>query len=258
MPRPIAGVDPGLQFLLLFPAAIALALGLALIASGLAGRWWQRWAVLGSFVTVTYAVGNALEGAIFTTLGGEWTTAWIHLPACVLGSLAAARLFPGPSDEGLGLQAVRFFSRWTAGGLTGRLVLAWIAFPFFYFLFGTMILPIVQPHYEQLDFLVIPPPQTMLTVLFSRSALFLIVSLAVIVCWQESRGRLVLALGSGHFVTVGLAGLIQAPFFPAILRWTHSVEILADSLCYAAVLAWLFFPREGRAAEERPALQRVA
>jgi hypothetical protein len=255
MPRAVAGVDPELQFLLLFPAAFTMALALALLAHGLAGRWWQRWAVVGVFFFTLYGVGTALEGAIFTSLGGGWAAALIHLPACVLGALAATRLFPGSADEGFGSRTRAFFANWTAGGLTGRLALGWVAFPFFYFLFGMLILPLVQTHYEELDFLVIPPLPTILTVLFSRSAMFLVVSLAVIIGWRESRGRLILALGAGHFVASGLAGLIQAPFFPAVMRWTHSLEILADSMGYAVVLVWLFLPRRGREEEEQPALR---
>jgi hypothetical protein len=152
------------------------------------------------------------------------------------------------------LLAATFFGRWRPASLAWRLALAWVAFPFFYFLFGMLILPSVQPHYDQLEFLLIPPPSTILTVLFSRSAMFLIVSLAVIVGWGESRARLFLAMSAGHFVTVGLAGLIQAPFFPAIMRWAHSIEILADSVCYAAVLTWLFFRRGSRTVKRTPSL----
>ena len=73
-----------------------------------------------------------------------------------------------------------------------------------------------------------------------------------------NRGRAgadILALGFGHFVAVGLAGLIMAPFFPPVLRWTHGVEILADSFCYAAALVWLLFPRPRHVGEEQPVLQ---
>ena len=122
-------------------------------------------------------------------------------------------------------------------------------------LFGMMIAPIVTPHYAQLDFLVIPPMATIVKVLFTRSALLLLVSLPVIVGWRGSRRQLFLALSLGHFFAVGFAGLIQTPFFPAVLRWTHGIEILADSVCYAWALVWLFFPRRDRAAEEAQELR---
>jgi hypothetical protein len=254
MPSPVA-VDEGLQTVLFFAAAIAIAVALAGMAVGLAGRWWERGAILAAFIYGVYGVGNAIEASIFTTLGGELALVVMHLPPAVLGALAVALLFGAPSDERFGESAAAFFSRWKPGKLAARLGLALLAFPAIYFLFGMMIAPIVTPQYEQLDFLVIPPLQTLLTVIFTRSALLLLVSLPVIVAWRESRGRLILGLGLGHFVAVGLAGLIQATFFPAVLRWTHGVEILADSICYAAVLAWLFLPRRSRAGSEQPALR---
>ncbi len=253
-PSPVA-VDEGTQFLMLFPAAIAVAVALAGMAVGLAGRWWERGAILAAFIWVIYGVGTAIESSLFSTLGGGVAMAVMQLPPAVLVALAVTLLFAAPSDEGFRERAAAFFSGWKPGKLAARLGLAVLAFPLFYFLFGMMVAPIVTPHYERLDFLVIPALPALLKVLFTRSVLLLLVSLPVIVGWRESRGRLMLALGLGHFVAVGFAGLIQAPFFPAILRWVHGIEILADSICYAAALVWLFFPRRSRAGEEQPALQ---
>jgi hypothetical protein len=248
-------VDPGQQTLLLFAAGMAMALGLAAMASGIVGRWWERWLMLALFVFVVNGVGNAIEGSIFTTLGGYFTVVLMNLPAGVLCALAVALLFPDPSGERLVERLGSFRSRWTGGALAGRLGLAILAFPFFYFLFGMMVTPIVIPHYERLDFLVIPPMPTMLAVLFFRSALFLLVSLPVIVAWRKSRAKLVLGLGLGHFVAVGFADLIQSVFFPAILRWTHGIEILADSVCYAWVLVWLLLPRGDEGPEREATAQ---
>jgi hypothetical protein len=230
-------------------------LGVALVSVGLAGRWWERGAILAAFIWVIYGVGTAIESSLFSTLGGGVAMAVMQLPPAVLVALAVTLLFAAPSDEGFRERAAAFFSGWKPGKLAARLGLAVLAFPLFYFLFGMMVAPIVTPHYERLDFLVIPALPALLKVLFTRSVLLLLVSLPVIVGWRESRGRLMLALGLGHFVAVGFAGLIQAPFFPAILRWVHGIEILADSICYAAALVWLFFPRRSRAGEEQPALQ---
>ena len=257
MPRVPAEISPGLQLFLLLPAGLAMALAMALIADGLSGPGRQRWLLLAGFVWVVHGVGTALESAIFSTLGGEWAAALLPLLPAVLGSLAAVRLFPAPAGEGFGQRLGELFAGWSAGRLVARLALAVAAFPFFYFLFGMLIAPIVTPHYARLDFLVIPPMPTILAVLFTRSAMFLLVSLPLIIAWGRSRGRLLLALGYGHFATVGFVGLIQAPFFPAVLRWTHGVEILADSVCYAAALVWLFRPRRGTAGSEQRAMPEL-
>ena len=247
--------EPGTQFVLSLLAALTIALALAFMAMGLVGRWWERWLALGAFLYVVHGVGNAIEASIFTTLGGELATAVLHLPGAWLGALAVALLFPAPEGETLAARLAGFFRAWPAGRLTLRLALAVLAFPFFYFLFGMIIAPIVTPHYARLDFLVIPPMPTILAVLFTRSALFLLVSLPVVAGWRLSRGGLIAALGLGHFVAVGFAGLIQTTFFPAVLRWTHGVEILADSVCYAWALVWLLFVRRKLAAEEPRALR---
>ncbi len=258
LPAIPGGVEEGPQSLMIFPWGFVLALAMAGIAVGLAGRRWERWAILATFIYVIHGVGNAIETVIFTTLGGQLATVVLHLPPSVLGGLAVALLFAAPSDEGFSGRTAAFFSGWKPGKLAARLGLAVLAFPFFYLLFGMMIAPIVTPYYDRLDFLITPPMQTILKVLFLRSVLLLLVSLPVIIGWQASRGKLIVALGIGHFVAVGLAGLILAPFFPPVLRWTHGVEILADSVCYAAALVWLLFPRLSHAREGQPVLQERA
>ena len=250
LPRMPGASDEGTVLLLSFAAALTVALALAFMAIGLAGRWWERWLVLGAFLYVVHGVGNAIEAGIFTTLGSELATAVLHLPGSWLGALAVALLFPAPAGETLAARLAGFFRGWPAGRLAARLALAVVAFPFFYLLFGMIIAPIVTPHYARLDFLVIPPMPTILAVLFTRSALFLLVSLPLVAGWRLSRGGLIAALGTGHFVAVGLAGLIQTTFFPAILRWTHGVEILADSICYAWALVWLLLVRREPASDE--------
>jgi hypothetical protein len=255
LPQSPVAVEPGTQSVLFLLAAITIAVALAVMALGLGGRWWERWAILAAFFYIIHGVGNAIETVIFTTLGGQLATAVLLLPPSILGGLAVALLFPTPAGDGFAEQLGAFFSQWRPGKLAVRIGLAIVAFPFFYFLFGMMVAPIVVPQYERLDFLVIPPPTTTLTIVFARSVLLLLVSLPVIVAWRQSRARLIIALGLGHFVAVGLAGLIQATFFTPILRWAHGIEILADSICYAAALAWLLFPRRDRADQKQPVLQ---
>ena len=251
--------EPARDIVLLFVAGLVMALALAAMGAGIAGRWWQRWGLLTAFIFVVYGVGNALEGSIFTTLGGQWILMWINVAAGTLCALAVSLGGGGAPQGSLGESFAGFRRKGSSGSLLWRIGLAILAFPFFYFLFGMLIAPIVVPHYAQLDFLTIPPMPTMLQVLFLRSALFLIVSLPIVAAWRRSRVALVIALGLGHFVAVGFAGLIQVSFFPAVLRWTHSLEILADSMFYAWALAWLFVPRaeKTRGGLEREEIERT-
>ena len=59
----------------------------------------------------------------------------------------------------------------------------------------------------------------------------------------EPPHRPIVGLALGNATAVGLGGLVQAVFFPAVLRWVHGVEILADGIAYAWILALLFFPK---------------
>lgn len=253
-PSPVP-VDEANQALLFLPAAIAFAVAMAGFAMGLAGSRWERWVFLAAFFYGVFGIGNVIESSVFTNMGGEVAMATMNLPPLLLGALAVALLFASSSGKRFGESVTEFLSRWTPRSLAVRLGLAIVAFPLIYFLFGLVASPIITPQYEQLDFLIIPPFVTMLKVVFVRSVLLLLVSLPVIIGWQASRGKLILALAVGHFVAVGFAGLVQAPFFPVVLRWTHGVEILADSICYAAALVWLLFPRKSKVAAQQPALQ---
>lgn len=240
---------PTTGLLLVLAGGVVIALGLAVVAVGLEGSAFRRWMILGVFAFVVNGVGTAVEAEFFTTLGGMWFSIAANLPASLLCALAVVRLFPAPEPaRSAGAQGA-YLQRFPALRLGSRLLVGLLAFPFFYFLFGMMIAPIVVPYYQQLDFLLVPPLSTLLPVLFSRSALFLAVSLPIIVYWHHTRGRLAFAMGLAHFAAVGLSGLVQVTFFPAVLRWTHGVEILADSFCYGAVLAWLLYAGHASSAE---------
>jgi hypothetical protein len=74
-----------------------------------------------------------------------------------------------------------------------------------------------------------------------RSTVFLIGSLPFIVLWKKPWLADFLAPARA------LAGrrpvrLVQALWFPPVLRIAHSLEIGADSFAYAAAIAFLLFP----------------
>lgn len=230
-------VDSGAALLPL-AGGMALALGLAALATGLGGRAWQRSLILGVFAYVVNAAGTAIETSAFMNLGGEPFLLLMNLPASFLCASAVAWLFPGPPAPS---QVDAGPPGSTPALRAGRLLLAFLAFPFFYFVFGMAVAPLVIPYHEQLAFTLIPSMSTLLPVLFLRGALFALVSVPVAMYWRDSRARLAIAFSVGHFTAVGLSGLLQATFFPLELRWIHGVEILATSICYGVALAWLLF-----------------
>jgi len=256
MPSVVSGVSPDRQFVLMLLGAMAFAAGLAAMNAGMNGSRLERWIALASFGFVINGVGNTLEASIFSNIGGGLAMLVMKLPSTVLCALAVVLVFAPTRRVGLRDRWSDWFSGWSKASLAARLCVGVVAFPVIYFVFGMLIAPIVTPYYDALEFLVIPPLATILVVLFTRSLLLLLVSLPVIAGWSGTRGKLVLALGLGHFVAVGLTDLLQAPFFPAVLRWTHGIEILADSMFYAFVLAWLLVPRQSPGDEQLQALEQ--
>lgn len=240
LPRFPGQVDMTVQGLLLFPTGLVFSIGLAVMAIGLVGRSWQRWLILAIFLYVINGIGNAIESALFTTLGGQIGDAVAFLVPSAACAIAVTLLFPAPSSAPLAQKGAEFLAQYKPVSLAGRTLAAILAFPVIYLVFGGIVSPIVVPHYEVLDFLKIPPMSTLLPVAHLRSVLLLLVSLPIVIAWEGSRSRLILGLGLGHAAAVGVGGLVQATFFPAVLRWVHGVEIFADSMVYAWILVLLF------------------
>jgi hypothetical protein len=255
MPRAVSDVSPDRQFAFLLLGAMAFAAGLAAMNARMTGSRRERWLLLAMFGFVVNGIGNTLEASIFSTVGGTLAMLVMKLPSTLLCALAVVLLFASAHPSGLRERLSSWSSGWPMASLAARLVVGLVAFPVIYFVIGMLIVPIVTPYWDALDFLVIPPFPTILVVLFTRSLLLLLVSVPVVASWNGTRGRLVLALGLGHFVAVGLTDLLQAPFFPAVMRWTHGVEILVDSMLYALVLARLLLPRQQRGDEQAQALR---
>jgi hypothetical protein len=134
------------QFTLL--AALILALGLSFVSRGLSGGYFSRWMILFFFTWVAYAVNNYFEASIFSTMSAaSLYSVAVFLPASLFCSAAVAWLFP-PSMQGSGffVQARTFFAGRTIGGWAWRLLVAFLAFPLAYYLFGRLIAPIVLPY----------------------------------------------------------------------------------------------------------------
>jgi len=236
---------------------LSMAVGLYPIAGGLAHDFKTRWLILVWFSWIAFTVNTVLEASIFT----NWQTGSLHTLVsqavmCLLGGAVLASLV-SPRTEQSSESFVRrvhsFFAGRTLAGWAGRLVLAWLAFPIIYFCFGMAIAPIVIPYYQQ-DHglgLQIPGFELLIPVLLTRSLLFLLACLPVLIGWVHNRLALFWALGFALFMMVGGVGLISAFWMPAVLHVTHGLEILADSFAHAAVLVLLLSkPMEMRSHDE--------
>ena len=229
------------EFIIGLIGSILMAICLALLARGIRGSQTVRWLILAIFSYVTFGLNNQIEAAIFTTYGGTATMLIFFILPCAFGAAAAVYLFrPEHPEESLeSVVSKQPLSRWW-----WRAGVAWIAFPVIYVFFGMLAAPVVVPVYQSQDFgLTLPGFGTMIPVALVRSALYLAVTIPILVNWSRSRRSLFLSLGIALFAMMGLIGLLSATFFPPVLRVAHSIEILGDALVYAWLLVALFIPK---------------
>jgi hypothetical protein len=223
-------------------ASLLLALALAFLSTGLAVPYLPRWLILFAFAWVGYGVNTYLEAAIFSTMASaSFYTVVLYLPAASLCGAAVAALFP-PATTGNGFSASLrvYFAQRPAKEWAWRLPLAYLAFPIAYLFFGTLLSPIVISYYQQgSNELALPGWEQILPTLALRSLLFLLICLPIVGLWQLSMKRLFVTLGLALFIVVGGLGMLEAYWLPAVLRMTHSLEILADELVYALALTLL-------------------
>jgi hypothetical protein len=234
-------VEQSTNLLMSFVGAFFIAGCMALLARGVGGSFVSRWLILAVFTYVTFGFNNQLEAAFFTAFGGTTTMMLFFITPCVLGAAAAAKVIrqdPASSKLETVVSEQPVSSWWW------RVVVAWLAFPVIYLFFGTLVAPIVVPYYQQLNFgLTLPGFDTIIPLALGRSALFLLVTIPVLVNWTGSRRSLFWTLSISFFAMMGLVGLLTTFFFPPALRVFHSIEILADAVVYAWVLVALFIPK---------------
>lgn len=200
------------------------------IAARIHGRRMARWAVLAALIYFLHTAGTAIELTVFTRFEGQAYLAVAGIVPALACGLVSSRINHAPPEFRSNLR--------TGGSMAWRLTVSWLAYPFVYFLFGSLIIPFVLDDYmDESSMLVIPPPGVLLGVLGIRSMILLLPSIAVIERWQGSRVRLWLSLGWAHAALVGLAGLIMPnAILSPTLRLVHAVEITASSFAYAGIL----------------------
>jgi hypothetical protein len=243
-----ATANPQTMFLMFILACPLLGLGLVPLAYGIRGSRTIRWLSLALFLFLCLAVNTVIEMRIFTIAlahgGAGALVASFILPA-ILCALLLASIGDRETDEPPVPVAVdQFFAAHSAAGWLWRFILAIFAFPLAYLIFGMMVAPFVLDYYRHgIAGLILPPMSVILPTQMVRSTLFLIASLPFIVLWKKRRGSLIFSLGLAHWLVVGLFGLVQALWFPPVLRIAHSLEIGGDSFAYAAAIAFLLLPR---------------
>jgi len=229
------------EYLISAISSLILAVCLALLARGIRGSKTKRWLILTAFTYVTFGLNNQIEAAIFTTYGGTATMLVFFILPCAFGAAAAVYLFRPDESDSLVENSI---TGQPASDWLWRVAVVWLAFPVIYIFFGMLAAPWVVPVYETLDSgLTLPGFGTMIPVALGRSALYLGVTIPILVTWSRSRRSLYWSLAIAFFAMMGLIGLLSAAFFPPVLRITHSIEILGDAVVYAWLLVALFIPK---------------
>lgn len=245
LPSMPEGVDSSTLLYVTLSTSVLLAGALAFVSARLGGGFLARWLILTFLVWIAYGVNTYLEASIFTTMTGPSFVIIYLVAGLVCSALMAAWFRPADAGDGFPARARRFFSARPASNWTWRLAAAYLAFPAAYLFFGTLVQPFTLRYYQQGMFnLTAPGWGTILPILAFRSLLFVLATLPVLITWTESRASLFFTLGLVLFLLVGGLGLLQAVWYPPVIRIAHSVEILADSLMQSAGLVFLLVNKE--------------
>jgi hypothetical protein len=237
------GVDDAVLGIYLIFSSFFVAIALALLSTHLHAGYLVRWGILALLAWITLGINTALEATVFTpamaSLGFVMVTYGV---AGLAGAAVIARMFAPPHEHPpFMLQFRRFFTMYEPKRMMLYLVIAVVAFPLIYIVFGWMVQPLIIGFYEeQLAGLRLPGWGELIPVQLLRSVLFLIACLPVLMVWHGSPRSLWLRLGASLFILVGGVFMFQSYWLPAEMRIFHSLEILADSVAYAGVLVLLF------------------
>ena len=231
-------------------ASLLLAAGTALAAGGLRGGFRTRWLALGALLFICVGVNTAIEAVVFSSTIQPLQGVTLACMSLIPSVLAAAILARRPQRLGADPVTMPSFG---SLGWSWRLIAAWLAFPVIYLFFGAIIAPFILEAYRQgVAGLRLPSLALTVTTALVRSLIFLVVVLPCVLLWDGSRRSLGIRLGLALAILIGAYGLVQATFFPVHLRIIHTLEIAADELAYAFVLAWLFRPAESKVAAPLP------
>lgn len=208
----------------------------------------SRLAVLWVTLFVIQFFADLIEGAFFTTI---ISTAVIFLGGTLIGlvmslaeAVAAVVIFkPRVATQDLVTSLRGFFANRRAVSWLGIAVLASVAYFPVYFTFGAIVSPFVLPYYTNPSNglkLAIPSLPTMVVVELLRGFLFVGALLPILATLKISNRACFLSLVSLFFIAGAFIPLITNTSLPLFLKSVHGLEILGDSVVYAAILTYLF------------------
>jgi hypothetical protein len=222
----------------LLAGSIALATGVFLSFRNIRGSFLVRWLVLLTFLFTGFSVSTTIEASIFSsTIGVAQMIVVMFLPCLLLAGLGAVMFKPRPLESSPERSFADTLRGMTKGQRTVRILLAIVAFPVTYFVFGVIVSPMVTPYYEQgIASLVLPEPEIIVYTQLIRGGIHLLAVLPLMFYWNASFRQLVISLGLAFFVFVTAYDFVLAYQVPTGLVVIHGIEVLASSFVYSFVL----------------------
>lgn len=240
MPPMPPGVNQSTLMVYTLLGSFILAGMLGFVSLRLSGNFLTRWLILAFLTWIVYGVNTYLEAAIFTTMTGPAIVIMYLVSSGLCAAVMAALFRPKEQDEGFLVRMKSFFAGRSVAEWGWRFLLAFLAFPVAYIVFGLMVQPFTYEFYVQQQMgLTAPGWDQILPVLMLRSFLFLLVVLPVLIAWKPSRRSLFITLGIVLFLLVGGLPMLSAIWYTPVVRIAHTLEILSDSFVHAGALVYL-------------------
>jgi hypothetical protein len=192
-----------------------------------------------------------IEGYVFTTRLNDVTLlvggVLFGLLLSLAYALVAGALFvPSQATQTLGGQFRIYFAQRAVVDWLWRIVLVALSWAGFYFIFGSIIGPIVMPYYTdpsspyQLRLLGV---EVIAAVQVIRGFVYTGALIPIRIALKQDVKYVLLVLVGLLYVGGGLAIFVIVETFPLVLRVVHGIEILADSLCFGAAATYLLRTR---------------
>ncbi len=245
IPAMASRMDPTQALLTTFLAGVIIGLTLGPLSTRLLIPAAQRAGLLFVVIFMLNSLISVIEALFFTTVPAAeylYTLVTSAIGHAGLAVLLALLFRPASVEWGL-LTALRgtFGQRqWTSWAW--RFGLAGVLYVPTYFFFGMLIYPFVRPYYEDPNLglsLAVPGFEVILPLEVGRGLLFVLTVFPLIAVLRRSRRSLAFWLGMTIAVLGAVTPMLQASWFPLTMRVVHGLEITADSIVHALIIAWL-------------------
>jgi len=217
----------------------------------------RRWRLLSVWIAI-YVVqlfNPLIEGLFFTN---QFEDPSLFIFGALFGailalvySMIAGFLFTPKSGANSFMTELRnYFGQRKATDWAWRVVTTALSWPLIYFIFGSIVAPIVTPYYTDPTAgygLVLPSLETVISVQVLRGFIYVGSLLPITVSLKIRMKHLLLSMIGLLYIGGGLAIFVIVETFPLTLRIVHGLEMLADSILFGSVIAFLLGWRLERA-----------